>query len=33
VLDGVLGGYYCGTGMDQSTCRVLSRNLEMVMCD
>jgi hypothetical protein len=26
VPDGVLGGYYRGMGMDQSTCRVLPRN-------
>jgi hypothetical protein len=26
VLDGVLGGYYRGTGMVRSTCRVLPRN-------
>jgi hypothetical protein len=33
VPDGVLGGYCRGTDMVLSSCRVLPRKLEMVMCD
>jgi hypothetical protein len=33
VLDGVLGGYCRGMVVVRSTCRVLPKEMEMVMCD